>query len=217
LSDKIKKGDFIEIEYTGKEIEENIVFDTTDKDIADKEGLSGQGNEFGPAVVCVGEKHLLPGLDAKVPGLELQKSYEIELTPEEAFGKKSAKAIQLVSTSKFKSQKINPYPGLQINIDGMMGTIKTVTGGRTLVDFNHPLAGKHIQYKIKVNKIIKEPAEQAHSFIKLRFGEELRTELQDGEFTIYTKVDIPEDFDDSLKKDLKRLIPEIKKVTFKKS
>ncbi|MCH8980513.1 hypothetical protein IH922_00675 [candidate division KSB1 bacterium] len=49
---------------------------------------------------------------------------------------------------------------MQINIDGMMGIIKTAGGGRCLVDFNHPLSGKEVTYTIKVNKIITDDKEK---------------------------------------------------------
>ncbi|EFK97351.1 peptidylprolyl isomerase FKBP-type, partial [sediment metagenome] len=45
---------------------------------------------------------------------------------------------------------IRPMPGLPVNIDGMYGIIRTVAGGRVIVDFNHPLSGKEIVYNSKL-------------------------------------------------------------------
>ena len=38
-------------------------------------------------------------------------------------------------------------------LDNMTGIIKSATGGRVIVDFNHPLSSKDLAYNVKVNKI----------------------------------------------------------------
>ena len=148
----IKKNDFIEIEYTGKTKDEQMVFDTTDEKLAKEEEIFQKGAQYGSAVICIGQGQIIEGLDNKLVDKEEGKDYTIDLQPEEAFGKKSAKLIQLVPTRKFKESEVMPQPGLQVQIDGMNGIIKTVSGGRTLVDFNHPLSGKIIEYDVKIIK-----------------------------------------------------------------
>ena len=46
--------------------------------------------------------------------------------------------------SAFKKENITTQPGLQITVDEAVGMVKTVSGGRVIVDFNHPLSGKDI-------------------------------------------------------------------------
>ncbi len=151
----VKEKDFIELEYTGKLKEDNIIFDTTDEKIAKENGLFDEKAEYKPIVICIGQGQIIKGLDNALPDKEPNKPYTIEVNAEEAYGKKNAKLIQLISTSKFLKQNIQPMPGLQVNIDGTMGIVKTVSGGRTLVDFNHPLAGKDLTFKIKLVEIVK--------------------------------------------------------------
>ena len=50
------------------------------------------------------------------------------------------------------SQTLNPIPSLPVNIDNLNGIIRTVSGGRVIVDFNHPLSGRVLSYNVKVNK-----------------------------------------------------------------
>jgi len=201
---KIKDKDFVEIEYTGK-VKDSVIFDTTDEKIAKDNNIYSEKMEFGPIIICVGEQQVIKGLDKnlidKEPG-----DYTIELSPEDSFGKKSAKLIQLISTSKFKQQNIAPMPGLQINIDGIIGIIKTVSGGRTLVDFNHPLAGKDIVYNIKVNRIVTDPKEKISSFLK--FGLSLRdfeVNVENNKASIALKKEIPKEIKESIAKKLKEL------------
>ena len=148
----IKKRDFVEITYTGKIKDTGEVFDTTDEMVAKKNGL-GESEQYGPVVTCVGEKLVLPGLDQSLEGKNAGDTYSVMVSPDDAFGPKVPQLIQLVPIKKFTQQNIQPYPGLQLNMDGILGTVKTVSGGRTLVDFNHPLAGQALNFTLKVVKI----------------------------------------------------------------
>lgn len=209
----VLKKDFVEIEYTGKLKDENIIFDTTDEKLAKENKL--HGHDYGPVIICVGEEQLLKGLDKNIEGKEIGKEYSIEIQPEDAFGKKNAKLIQLIPTNKFKQQKIQPMPGMQLNIDGMIGTIKTVSGGRTLVDFNHPLAGKELSYKIKINKKITDDREKVSSYLKLSLGtKDFKTEIIDSNAKIKLKNEIPKEAKEKLSKKITELIPSIAKAEF---
>ena len=210
--EKINKRDFVEIEYTGRIKENNEVFDTTNESIAKKNEL--HGHNFGPRVICIGEEHILKGLDKNLEGKEIGKEYELSLKPEDAFGNKNTQLIQLIPTNKFKQQNIQPMPGMQLNIDGMFGIIKTVSGGRILVDFNHPLAGKEVLYKIKVNKKVTEDREKLDAFIKLNLGSEFKSEIKGNTAEITLKTNLPKEAREELSEKIKQLIPSIKKINF---
>lgn len=214
----IKEKDFIEIEYTGKLKEDNTVFDTTNKEIAKQNNLLSENEEYSPIIVCIGQGQIIKGLEKALVGKEANKQYTIEVKPEEAYGKKNAKLIQLISTSKFLKQKIQPMPGLQVNIDGMVGLIKTVSGGRTLVDFNHPLAGKELLYDIKINRIIKDDKEKINSMLKLSLGiKDADIKIENKKTTIATKQEIPKEIQKELKEKIKELLPSIEEITIQKS
>ena len=213
ISATIKKHDFVEIEYTGKLKDENIIFDTTDEKVAKENKL--HGHDYGPIIICVGGEQLLKGLDKNLEGKETGKEYDFDIKPEDAFGKKNAKLIQLIPTNKFKQQKIQPMPGMQLNIDGVVGTVKTVSGGRTLVDFNHPLAGKELSYKIKINKKITDDKEKLSGYLKLSLGtKDFEAEIINGNAKISLKKEIPKEAKERLSKKITELIPNIKKIEF---
>jgi len=157
----------------------------------------------------------LKGLDKNLEGKDIGKEYDIEIKPEDAFGNKNAKLIQLVPTNKFKQQNIQPLPGMQLNIDGMVGTIKTVSGGRTLVDFNHPLSGKELIYKIKINKKITDDKEKLTGYLKLSLGtKEIDAKIDNDKAIINLQKEIPKEAQERLSKKITELIPIIKKVEF---
>ena len=140
----VKYHDFVEIEYTGRTKDDNSIFDTTEEKVAKENGVYDKHVSYSPVIVCIGQNNILKALDDQMIGKETGKEYVFEISSEEAFGKRDAKLIQLIPAKKFRQQKIQPFPGLQLNIDGIFGIVKTVSGGRILVDFNHPLAGKDI-------------------------------------------------------------------------
>ncbi len=211
----LKENDFIEVEYTGRTKEENLVFDTTDKALAQKEGIFSPKTAYGPVVVCLGKGQLLPGLDAKLIGKDIGK-HEVELTAEEGFGKKSAKYIQLVPTSKFKKEQIMPHPGLQVNIDGQMGMIKTVSGGRTLVDFNHPLSSKELKYSVEIKRIVTEVKEKLVSVLKLQLGlKSPEVEIKEEIATVFIPQELPKEMAAPLSKEISEMVG-LKEIMFKK-
>jgi len=188
---KVKKHDFIEIDYTG--IVEEQVFDTTDEKIAKDKGIHQEGNRYKPLVVCVGEQHLLPGIDASFEGKEIGK-YKLELKPDNAFGRKNSDLIKLMPASKFKEQKIEPQPGLHVNINGYMGVIKTVSGGRITVDFNHPLSGRDVTYEIEIKKIVDDKKEQLLALSRVLLGtEDVEIKVDGNKATMKYKKKFPDE------------------------
>lgn len=213
MTETINEGDFVEVEYTGRIKEGMLIFDTTSAKVAEENGIQDPKAKYGPVIVCIGAGQLLKGLDkwiiGKAPG-----NYKVEFSAEDGFGKKNAKLLQLVPTSKFRSQQIEPYPGLQVNIDGLFGLVRTVSGGRTVVDFNHPLAGKDLDYEVSVKRIVTDTQEKLDSLLRFYFRE-FSLSLSDGNAAIDLKSDIPQQIKEKLVEEILRLIPEIKAVDFK--
>ncbi|MBR9692252.1 peptidylprolyl isomerase [Candidatus Woesearchaeota archaeon] len=217
---KISKGDFIEVEYTGRTKEENFVFDTTDEAIAKEADIHSPDMNYGPVVICLGQKQLLPGLEKELEGKEFEEGkpgeYTIELQPEDGFGKKDAKLIKMIPFAAFKKQNIMPEPGMQVNIDGLMGIIKTAAGGRCLVDFNHPLSGREIVYTVKVNKIVTDDKEKIKSYVSLALNlKDIEVDIKEGKAEISAKKEIPGEIAENIKNKLKELVPSVKEISFK--
>ncbi|MBT4935890.1 peptidylprolyl isomerase [Candidatus Woesearchaeota archaeon] len=164
MSENIKEHDFIELDYTGR-LDDGSVFDTTMKKIAEENALPTEKVMFKPTIICVGEKQILPGLDKNLIGKEIGKEYTITIPPEDAFGKRDIKKVKIVPLGTFKEHNVQPQPGLQIDVDGETGVVKSISGGRVIVNFNHVLAGRNVTYKINVNRKIIDVAEKVASFL----------------------------------------------------
>ncbi len=206
---KIKKGDFVEFDFIGRIKSTNTVFDLTLKDIAEKEGLDSK-REFKPLIARIGEGHLIEGLDTALTGRELNKEFEIDVPAEKAFGKKNPKLIQLTSLNMFTTKKIKPYPGLQLNVDGSMAMVRSVSGGRVVLDFNHPLSGRELHYWVKPLKIITDDFEKAQSIVSLWGVKADVKKGKDNEIQIKLELDLPEQAKKHLLERIQKQVPAAK-------
>lgn len=212
----VKKHDFVEIDYSARTKEDNSLFDTTQADLAKKEGVYDKDSHYHPAVICIGENMLLKAVEESLVGKEAGREYTIEVKAGDAFGNKNAQLIQMIPMSKFRQQNIQPVPGLQLNIDGMFGIVKTAGGGRCYVDFNHPLAGKDLVYVVKLNRIVEDDAEKIKSLLDSHFHmHDAKIEMKDGVAVVSTAHSLPVKALEEIKGIVKRTIPNINGIEFK--
>ena len=200
----IKKNDFVELEFTGRLKDANEVFDTTNVETAKKAEIFSDKADYSPITICIGEGHILKGIDEFLVGKELGE-YKVELPAEKAFGKKNAELIKMIPASKFTEQNIKPVPGLRLNIDNYIGVVRSVTGGRTIVDFNHPLAGRDVVYELKVIKIVTDKKAQLEALLKVLLGVKAPVEVKEKKATITFPSELPEQLKTELGKKLTEL------------
>jgi peptidylprolyl isomerase len=146
----VNKGDFIMVDMTGSSVETGEVFDTSSEETAQAEGLYEEGRTYGSRLVIVGDGYVLRGLDEKLPGTAFDEEVEIEIDPQDAFGERNPDDLETVPYRVLRSKGINPYVGAELEIDGRSAIVRSVGAGRVQVDYNHPLAGRRIVYKLKV-------------------------------------------------------------------
>ncbi len=171
----LKKGDFVEIEFTGKITDSGEVFDSNVKSELEKlhAGHDHEPVEAQPFVFALGEGMFLKAIDDFLIGKpETSAEYELDLVPENAFGKRNSQLIQTMPASVFRDKNISPVAGAVLDFDGRAGKILAVSGGRIIVDFNHTLAGKPVSYKIKLIKKITNQDAKVNAVNKFFFGKE---------------------------------------------
>ncbi|HYD03664.1 MAG TPA: FKBP-type peptidyl-prolyl cis-trans isomerase [Alphaproteobacteria bacterium] len=210
---KVNKGDFVQIDYTAKIKDGDIVFDTTLESDAKKHGIHNPKVTYKPLVIKAGEGQLVKGLDAfivdKTPG-----NYTVELDADNAFGKKNAKLLRLVSVKEFHKNQINPMPGLEVDLDGNRGVVRTVNGGRVIVDFNHPLSSRDITYELQIKGVVEDPklkVEAALGMFRIPFES---VNFENDTATVVFKNKIPEEVAKPITEELKKLT-NVKNIEFK--
>jgi FKBP-type peptidyl-prolyl cis-trans isomerase 2 len=141
----IKKGDKIKVEYTGT-FEDGKVFDSTT-----------HGDHTHPIEFEVGAKQLIKGFDDAVVGMAVNEEKSIKVTPEEAYGERREELSTEIPRDKLPKEP-EPKVGMALMMNSPEGqqfpaVIKSVNEEKIIVDLNHPLAGKTLNFKIKIVEI----------------------------------------------------------------
>jgi FKBP-type peptidyl-prolyl cis-trans isomerase SlyD len=186
----IKNGDLVKLEYTAYAGES--VIDTTDEKLAKDSNIYDQKKRYGPAVIKVGANQVLKGVDEALVDMEAGNEKEFEILPAKAFGERNPQMVKLVPMKQFREAGMRPVPGQVINIDDSPAVIRSVNSGRVVVDFNHPLAGATLKYKIKAistasdlegkTKLLSEKYSMKEPKVKVN-GEEVELDLGNNEFS----------------------------------
>ncbi|MFC7203446.1 peptidylprolyl isomerase [Haloferax namakaokahaiae] len=159
----IQDGDFVRLAYTVRTTDDGDVVDTTSKEVAEEAEIDVEGYEFEPRVIIVGAGHVFPEVDDALIGAEVGDEGTVEISAAEAFGEYDDDEVRTVSANKIPED--DRYPGAQVTIDGDQGQLETIIGGRARVNFNHPLAGKDLEYEYEVLDIVDDREEQASGLL----------------------------------------------------
>ena len=176
----IKDGDYIKLSYSGT-VNENI-FDTTDEKEAKTAGIHSPKAIYGPVTICVGQKHVILGLDEEIVGREIGYTGDIVVGPDKAFGDRDPKRIQSFPKNQFKEK---PVRGMAVKMEEMgEGTVVDVIGSKVIVDFNAPLAGQTLTYHYTIEEEVADPLEQLRGLVRLYAGRDMEIAMDDSKVTI---------------------------------
>ena len=157
--EKAGKKRMVVVSFTGRELLEGKVFDTTSAAEAKKAGAYDEKRKYRPLTIILGESEMLPKVEEALAKMKAGESRKVLLPPSEGFGSRDRRFVIVMPLKNFLDQKINPVPGLviqgEINGRTQTGKVQSVSGGRVRVDFNHPLAGREIEYNVKIEREVK--------------------------------------------------------------
>jgi FKBP-type peptidyl-prolyl cis-trans isomerase 2 len=209
----MKEGDFVRIEYVGRVSDTNEIFDLTYEEIAKKEGIHNPNYRYGPVLVIIGAGMIIPGVEKKLKEMKPGEENEFDFEPDEGFGKRDVKRIKIISIANFIHQKINPVPGTFVEINGRQAKIQSVSGGRVRIDFNHPLAGKNLRYKIKIVDVIEKPLKRVKAITDY-YRLECELKLENRILDVKTKENVQDIVRKLLTGVITKWVKEVKKVNF---
>ena len=114
-----------------------------------------------PVSFVMGDGSLLPGFERRLIGMRAGDEAEFRIPPEEGFGEPQDDNVQFVPRADFDADA--PLePGMLFTFADaaggeVPGMIAEVGDERVTVDFNHPLSGRTIHFKVRIAHV--EPAE----------------------------------------------------------
>jgi FKBP-type peptidyl-prolyl cis-trans isomerase SlyD len=176
----IKEGDFIRLSYTGR-VGDNV-FDTTDEDEAKKAGIHSPNAVYGPVTICVGQKHVILGLDEEIVGKTAGTEGTVTVAPDKAFGERDPKRVKSFPKNQFKEK---PVRGMPVRLEEQgEGTVVDVIGNKVIVDFNAPLAGQTLTYEYRIEETVTDPLDQLRGLVRLYAGKDMEIAIDDGKATV---------------------------------
>lgn len=120
-----------------------------------------------PVVYLHGHNGMLQGLEDALTGKQPGDTFEVTLSPEQAYGLRRDDAQQRVPAKYIinrSGKKIKYKPGMVVEVNTKQGPQSVVVvkaGLKTLdVDTNHPLAGKTLVFNIEVADVRAASAEE---------------------------------------------------------
>ena len=164
----IKSGDFVLIDYVLKVKDTGEVFDVTMEDQAKAANAYSPDQIYEPRLIAVGQGWMIRGIDNAILDTEEGQEKDVEILPENAFGERDGSKVKIIPARELVAKGITPRPGARIEIAGQLATIRSVGSGRVTIDFNHPLAGKIMNAKIFVRKVVADPIEKIRELIHRR-------------------------------------------------
>ncbi len=110
-----------------------------------------------PFIYKQGEKQIIPGLEKALEGLEVGAKKTIKVAPEEGYGQIDPNAVREIAKEKLPPD-VPLKPGTLMEAhspqgDALLVKIKEVKDKTVLVDFNHPLAGKNLEFQVEVVQV----------------------------------------------------------------
>ena len=136
-----------------EKIEDDVVVSlaftlTVDDEIVD------QADEQNPFFYLHGHENVIPGLENALQGMKIGESKTFVIKPEDAYGEPDPDGIMHLSRSEFPDD-LPLEPGMELEMRNeddeiVYATVASTTNTMVKLDFNHPLAGKSLQFEVTV-------------------------------------------------------------------
>ena len=107
-----------------------------------------------PLTYVVGSRNIIPGLEAQLNGMHVNEEKVINVAAKDAYGDVDPKAFKEFPLTSLP-KGLDPKVGMVLQATTPDGSkfpamISKVNGDKVELNFNHPLAGKDLTFKVKI-------------------------------------------------------------------
>ena len=111
-----------------------------------------------PVTLTIGDGSLLEGFEKVLLNLQAGDMRTASLSPDEAFGQWNADNVQSFGHAPFLASGNLPEVGTMMEYadkgnSTLVGVVREVDADTVKVDFNHPLAGQNVLFRVQVFKV----------------------------------------------------------------
>jgi FKBP-type peptidyl-prolyl cis-trans isomerase SlyD len=130
--------------------------------VSDEAGNIVDGNiDFEPLEYLHGHNNILEGLEKALTGLKISEEKKVTLTPAESYGEFNPELVFEVSREQFLEGANDLQLGTVVQAsDGQELIVTDIDGDKIILDGNHPLAGRTLEFVVTVKNIRDAGAEE---------------------------------------------------------
>jgi peptidylprolyl isomerase len=132
---EIQDGKFVQVHYVGS-LDDGTIFDDS--------------RERQPLEFQIGNRSVVPGFEQAVKDMTVNEEKKISLTPETGYGERQDNLIREFPVTMLGEDKVEV--GQDVWFDSphgpVPGKVLALTEENFTVDFNHPLAGKNLNFQL---------------------------------------------------------------------
>lgn len=106
-----------------------------------------------PLEFTFGSGQIIPGLESRIADLNVGESASIIVPASEAYGEYNEEAMQKIPKEQFEGIELSiglPLQGQGPDGNPVQVVVKDILDDEVLIDFNHPLAGKELNFNINI-------------------------------------------------------------------
>ena len=171
----MEEGTIVYIDYDLYDVESGDLIETTREETAKSNDSHEENRDYEPLCVTIGEGRLIPGFEESLAEAEIDTDYDIDISPEKAYGVRDSNAVEYFGPQQLARQVRDPenlQVGQSVEIGGRKGRFVMFRAGRARIDFNHELAGKTLRYNYRITKVVEERDEKVVTLLKMNTGSE---------------------------------------------
>ncbi len=113
-----------------------------------------QAPEDDPLLFIQGHGHIIPGLETAIEGMAIGDSKHVSVKAEDGYGKYSEEDVVELPRSEFPED----FPlevDMEVTVEDDEGLessafVEEITADTVTLDFNHPLAGRDLEFDVKI-------------------------------------------------------------------
>lgn len=142
MTTQAKPGNKVKVELTGR-LQDGTVFESAPSEK--------------PLEFTLGQGEIIAGVEEAVVGMAVGESKSTVVPADKAFGQHDERRVISVSRDLFPDEQ-TPEVGQQVALhrtDGKVipGTVESIAAATVTVDCNHPLAGKELNFDLKLLEV----------------------------------------------------------------
>jgi peptidylprolyl isomerase len=147
---EVKDGMYVQVHYVGS-LDDGTIFDDS--------------RERQPLEFQIGNRSVIPGFEQAVKVMGLNEEKKISLSPETGYGERQDNLIREFPTTMLGEDKVEV--GQDVWFDSphgpVPGKVLDLAGENFKVDFNHPLAGKNLNFQLTLVGVTDQPTQPVSS------------------------------------------------------